>query len=76
MRTENLRQLLKAMWSEPTARRWLLLSQVALLGQVAFDLAIPQAIRSIVNDGILVGNINAVIRGAFYMAVLDRKSVV
>jgi ATP-binding cassette subfamily B protein len=75
VRTENLRQLLKAMWAEPTARRWLLLSQVALLGQVAFDLAIPQAIRSIVNDGILVGNINAVIRGAFYMAVFSVASM-
>jgi ATP-binding cassette subfamily B protein len=75
VRTDNLRQLLKAIWSEPTARRWLLLSQAALLGQVIFDLAIPQAIRSIVNDGILVGNINAVIRGAFYMAVFSVASM-
>jgi len=65
----NLRSLLAAIWADPRGRRWLLLSQGALLVMVVFDLLIPQAIRSLVNDGILANNINAVVRGAFYMAV-------
>jgi ATP-binding cassette subfamily B multidrug efflux pump len=69
LRSENLRTLLKAIWADDRGRRWLALSQLALVGMVVFDLLIPQAIRSIVNDGILDNNINKVIRGAFYMAV-------
>jgi ATP-binding cassette subfamily B protein len=69
MQTTNLRSLLAAIWADPRARRWLLLSQGALLGQVVFDLLIPQAIRSIVNDGILASNLDAVVTGAMYMAI-------
>src|SRR5262249_42134261 len=75
MRTENLRRLLQAIWAEPTARRWLLLSQAALLGQVVFDLLIPLAIRSIVNKGILQSDINNIIRGSFWMAVFAVASM-
>ena len=75
MRSTNVRQLLRAIWADPSGRRWLLLSQAALLGQVVFDLLIPLALRSIVNNGILLGNINAVIRGAFWMAVFSVASM-
>ena len=69
MRSTNIRRLLAAIWADEHGRRWLVLSQVALLGMVVFDLLIPQAIRGIVNNGILAGNIDAVVRGALYMAV-------
>lgn len=75
MRASNLRSLLRAIWADPRGRRWLLLSQGALVGMVVFDLLIPQAIRSLVNDGILVKNINAVVRGAFYMAIFAVASM-
>jgi ATP-binding cassette subfamily B protein len=75
MRSANVRRLLAAIWSDPRGRRWLILSQAALLGQVAFDLLIPLALRQIVNNGILEGNINAVIRGSFYMAVFAVASM-
>ena len=75
MRTTNLRQLLSAIWADPLGRKWLLLSQGALLGQVIFDLAIPLAIRQIVNNGILAGNFDKVIEGALYMAVFAIASM-
>src|SRR4051794_40742483 len=76
MKAVNLRRLLAAIWADDRARRWLLGSQLALVVMVVFDLLIPQAIRSIVNDGILEGNINAVIRGAFAMTVFAVASFV
>jgi ATP-binding cassette subfamily B protein len=76
VRTENLKRLLSAIWADPAARRWLVLSQVLLVGQVIFDLLIPQAIRSIVNDGILKNDINNIIRGSFWMAVFAIASMV
>jgi ATP-binding cassette subfamily B protein len=75
VRTSNLRALLAAIWGDPRGRRWLLLSQGALLGQVIFDLAIPLAIRQIVNDGILAGNFDKVIKGSLYMAVFAIASM-
>ena len=69
MQSTNLRRLLAAIWADPRGRRWLVLSQLALLGMVAFDLLIPQAIRGIVNDGILGGDLDAVVTGAALMAV-------
>jgi ABC-type multidrug transport system fused ATPase/permease subunit len=75
LRTNNLRQLLRAVWASPQSRRWLLLSQAALLGQVIFDLAIPLAIRQIVNNGILAGNFDKVIEGSLYMAVFAVASM-
>jgi ATP-binding cassette subfamily B protein len=69
MQATNIRRLLAAIWADEKGRRWLLLSQVALLGMVVFDLLIPQAIQGIVNNGILAGNFDWVIRGALYMAV-------
>ena len=76
MRTSNLRLVLAAIWADPVGRRWLLLSQGALLGQVLFDLAIPLAIRQIVNNGILAGNFDKVVKGSFYMAVFSVASMV
>jgi ABC-type multidrug transport system fused ATPase/permease subunit len=67
--------LLAAVWTDPTGRRWLLLSQGALVGQVVFDLAIPLAIRQIVNNGILAGNFSKVLNGALYMAVFSVASL-
>jgi ATP-binding cassette subfamily B protein len=75
VRSENLRKLLAAIWADPKGRRWLILSQAALVGQVTFDLLVPQAIRTIVNNGILQGNINVVIRGSFYMAIFSVASM-
>jgi ABC-type multidrug transport system fused ATPase/permease subunit len=75
LRTSNIRKLLVAIWSDPAGRRWLLLSQAALLGQVIFDLAIPLAIRQIVNNGILAGNFDKVLNGALYMAVFSVASM-
>jgi ABC-type multidrug transport system fused ATPase/permease subunit len=75
LRTSNIRKLLAAIWSDPAGRRWLLLSQAALLGQVIFDLAIPLAIRQIVNNGILAGNFDKVLNGALYMAVFSVASM-
>jgi ATP-binding cassette subfamily B protein len=69
MRATNIRRLLQAIWADPRGRRWLLLSQLALVGMVVFDLLIPQAIRGIVNNGILAGDFDWVVRGALYMAV-------
>jgi ATP-binding cassette subfamily B protein len=69
MKSTNLRQLLAAIWADPRGRRWLLLSQAAMVGMVVFDLLIPQAIRAIVNNGILAQNFDWVIRGSLYMAV-------
>jgi ATP-binding cassette subfamily B protein len=68
MRASNIRQLLAAIWSDPRGRRWLVISQLLLLGMVVFDLLIPQAIQGIVNNGILAQNIDWVVRGALYMA--------
>ena len=75
MRTSNLRTLLAAIWADPSGRRWLLLSQAALIGQVVFDLAIPLTIRQIVNNGILAGNFDKVIDGSLYMAVFSIASM-
>ena len=75
MKASNIRSLISAIWADPLGKRWLLLSQGALVGMVVFDLLIPQAIRSLVNDGILVKNINAVVRGAFYMAIFAVASM-
>ena len=75
MRTGNLRELLRAIWTDDRGRRWLLLSQAALLGMVVFDLLIPQAIRSIVNKGILASNFDAVVKGSLYMAVFAVASM-
>jgi ATP-binding cassette subfamily B protein len=69
MRSTNIRRLLAAIWADEKGRRWLVLSQLALLVMVVFDLLIPQAIQSIVNNGILGGDIDWVIRGAMYMVV-------
>ncbi|HEY7070401.1 MAG TPA: ABC transporter ATP-binding protein [Acidimicrobiales bacterium] len=69
MKATNIRRLLAAIWADPRGRRWLLLSQAALVGQVVFDLLIPQAIRNLVNNGILAGDIDAVVNGALWMAV-------
>jgi ATP-binding cassette subfamily B protein len=75
VRASNLRRLLAAIWADPKGRRWLVLSQLALLGMVVFDLLIPQAIRKIVNDGILANNFNAVIDGSLYMAIFAVASM-
>ena len=75
MRSTNLRQLLAAIWADDRGRRWLLLSQVAMLGQVIFDLLIPLAIRQIVNNGILAGDFDKVIKGSLYMAVFSVASM-
>jgi ABC-type multidrug transport system fused ATPase/permease subunit len=75
VKASNIRSLISAIWADPLGKRWLLLSQGALVGMVVFDLLIPQAIRSLVNDGILVKNINAVVRGAFYMAIFAVASM-
>lgn len=69
MQATNIRRLLAAIWADADGRRWLLLSQVALVGMVVFDLLIPQAIQGIVNNGILAGNFDWVVRGALYMAI-------
>jgi ATP-binding cassette subfamily B protein len=69
MRATNIRRLLSAIWADPQGRRWLVLSQLAMLGMVVFDLLIPQAIRGIVNNGILVGDFDWVLRGSLYMAL-------
>src|SRR6478609_8149668 len=69
MQSKNLRQLLAAIWQDPSGKRWLVLSQIALLIMVVFDLLIPQAIRNIVNNGIIGGDFDWVIRGSLYMAV-------
>jgi ABC-type multidrug transport system fused ATPase/permease subunit len=75
VRTSNLRQLLAAIWADSNGRRWLLLSQAALVGMVVFDLLIPQAIRSIVNKGILGNDFNAVLDGSLYMTVFAFASM-
>jgi ATP-binding cassette subfamily B protein len=75
MRAGNLRQLLVAIWRDPDGRRWLVLSQLALVVMVVFDLLIPQAIRSIVNNGILGQDFDWVIRGSLYMAVFAVASM-
>ena len=69
VKATNIRRLLAAIWADPLGRRWLILSQLALVGQVVFDLLIPQAIRNLVNNGILAGDIDAVVNGALWMAV-------
>jgi ATP-binding cassette subfamily B protein len=76
MRSKNLRQLLIAIWHDPRGRRWLIWSQAALLGMVVFDLLIPQAIRNIVNNGILGGDFDWVIRGSLYMAIFAVASAI
>jgi ABC-type multidrug transport system fused ATPase/permease subunit len=76
MRVGNLRRLLAAIWADPRGRRWLLLSQAALVVMVFFDLLIPQAIRTIVNTGILGGDFDAVLRGALYMAIFAIASMI
>ncbi len=69
MQATNIRRLFGTIWADPLGRRWLLLSQLLLLGMVVFDLLIPQAIQGIVNNGILAGDIDWVVRGSMYMAV-------
>jgi len=76
MESTNLRDLLAAIWRDPAGRRWLILSQLALVGMVVFDLLIPQAIRNIVNQGILGGNFDWVIRGSLYMAMFAVASMI
>jgi ABC-type multidrug transport system fused ATPase/permease subunit len=46
-----------------------------MVGLVVFDLLIPQAIRAIVNNGILGGDIDAVVKGSFWMAVFAVASM-
>jgi ATP-binding cassette subfamily B protein len=75
VRAGNLRQLLAAIWRDPDGRRWLILSQLTLVVMVVFDLLIPQAIRSIVNNGILGQNFDWVIRGSLYMAMFAVASM-
>jgi ATP-binding cassette subfamily B protein len=69
MRATNIRRLLSAIWAHPQGRKWLIWSQLTLLGMVVFDLMIPQALQNIVNNGILKGDIDWVVRGAMYMAI-------
>jgi ABC-type multidrug transport system fused ATPase/permease subunit len=76
MRVGNLRRLLAAIWADPRGRRWLVLSQAALVVMVFFDLLIPQAIRTIVNVGILGGDFDAVLRGSLYMAIFAIASMI
>ncbi len=75
MRTGNLRTLFSTIWRDKLGRRWLLLSQAAMVGMVVFDLLIPQAIRGIVNNGILRNDFDWVIRGSLYMAVFAIASM-
>jgi ATP-binding cassette subfamily B protein len=75
MRANHLRRLLRAIWDDPDGRRWLLLSQLALLVMVVFDLLIPQAIRRLVNDGILTGDFSVVLNAALVMAVFAVASM-
>ena len=75
MKSINLRRLVAAIWRDPDGRRWLILSQAALAVMVVFDLLIPQAIRRIVNDGILGGDLDVVIRGAAVMAIFAVASM-
>jgi ATP-binding cassette subfamily B protein len=72
----NLRRLLHAIWNDHQGRRWLVLSQAALVVMVVFDLLIPQAIRRIVNDGILAGDFDVVLEGGAYMAAFAVASMV
>jgi len=72
----NLRQLLAAIWQDRDGRRWLIWSQAALVGMVVFDLLIPQAIRGIVNNGILGQDFDWVIRGSLYMAFFAVASMI
>jgi ATP-binding cassette subfamily B protein len=69
MNASNLRKLVVAIWHDRDGRRWLILSQAALVGMVFFDLLIPQAIRGIVNNGILGQDFDWVLRGSLYMAI-------
>ncbi len=64
-----------AIWRDRQGRRWLVWSQVALVGMVVFDLLIPQAIRGIVNNGILGGDFDWVLRGSLYMAIFAIASM-
>jgi ATP-binding cassette subfamily B protein len=75
MRANNLRRLLQAIWDDPQGRRWLVLSQLALLVMVVFDLLIPQAMRRLVNNGILAGNFDVVLNAALVMAVFAVASM-
>lgn len=75
MRSTNLRRLLAAIWADDRGRRWLVLSQLALLGQVVFDLLIPLAIKGIVNDGILAGDFDEVVHNSLYMAIFAVASM-
>jgi ATP-binding cassette subfamily B protein len=75
MKLTNLRQLVAAIWRDPQGKKWLIWSQLALVGMVVFDLLIPQAIRGIVNNGILAGNFDWVVRGSLYMAVFAIASM-
>jgi ATP-binding cassette subfamily B protein len=76
VQASNIRRLLAAIWADERGRRWLILSQLALLGMVIFDLLIPQAIQGIVNNGILAGDIDWVLRGALYMAIFAVASAI
>jgi ATP-binding cassette subfamily B protein len=76
VRASNIRRLLSAIWADDRGRRWLVLSQLTLLGMVVFDLLIPQAIQGIVNNGILAGDIDWVLRGALYMAIFAIASAI
>jgi ATP-binding cassette subfamily B protein len=76
VKASNIRQLLKAIWADRRGRRWLIASQLTLLGMVVFDLLIPQAIQGIVNNGILAGDIDWVLRGALYMAIFAVASAI
>jgi ABC-type multidrug transport system fused ATPase/permease subunit len=75
VRAGNLRQLLTAIWRDPQGRRWLIWSQIALVVMVVFDLLIPQAIRGIVNNGILGQDFDWIIRGSLYMAIFAVASM-
>jgi ABC-type multidrug transport system fused ATPase/permease subunit len=70
----SIRRLLGAIWANPQARRWVLLSQLCMLGQVAFDLLIPLAILQTINEGILAADFDAVLRGSFGIAVFSLGS--
>jgi ATP-binding cassette subfamily B protein len=70
----SIRRLLGAIAANPRARRSVVLSQLCMLGQVAFDLLIPLAVLQTINDGILVGDFSAVLVGSLGIAVFSLGS--
>lgn len=73
---QNIRRLLHYYLSVPHVPRRLLVSQLLLAIAVLFELAVPQLVQTMVDDGIAVGDLRVISRAALYMVIASLAATV